>query len=150
MNRFHRGVVIAATLIATAASGVVFAAPALADDCQTRTSSSSATNPENMIWMDQYDWHRWGHFRVSQCRGSIQWEPEGIAYEGDADVYVRVRFYNSRGNTAGVTDWMVGYGRGPNVRLVSMVAGREFSLECRAVDPGDRSEGEHCLGKLRF
>lgn len=150
MNRTQRVTAFAAALLAGVASLLVFAGPASADDCQTRTWSTSLQPAPNMIYMDEMAVHRWGHFVVSDCRNAVSWEPEGLAYDSQADVYARIRVYNSRGNTAYTTDWKFATGRGPTVRLATMIAGRTFSLEIRAAEVADQREEYHMLGKLRF
>lgn len=149
-RRRLRLVTIAAALVGVVSSLVVVGGPAFADDCQTRTWSTSTRPAPNMIWMGDMEIHRWGHFVVSDCRASVTWEPEGLAYDSQADVWARIRVYNSRGNTAWTSDWVFASGRGPVVRLAGMVAGRTVSLEIRAAELSDRREAYHMLGKLRF
>lgn len=153
MTRLQRTIAVLATLLAVVSAGIVFAAPASADTCQTRTWLQSTSRPLNMTWMPNIAGgiHRWGHFVGSRCRNSISWDPSGHAFDRTGDVEFRVRFYNSRGHTLSVTGWVMTYGDNyPTVRLAALTAGREFSIEGRNVMTLYRQEPYHYLGQIEF
>lgn len=143
---------LVALLVAPA--GAARVPPPIFDDCQTRTSSSSTSRPDNMIWMPDIAGgiHRWGHYRVSNCRTSVSWVPRGHAFDGQADLEARLRIFNVRtGNTARVTEWVFANGGGPAVRLAGMLTNNEeFSVEYRNVMALYRQEPYHPLGTIRF
>ena len=116
--------------------------------CQERTVTSSISPPYWLRWVDSFDGHRGGSFRISAgCGRTVTYTSHGQAFEGDACTMVRL-WYPNRGQR---TDWVTACGDGPSVRVAGMAPVNEvFYFECRDTRSAHRSPPYHCLFTIEF